>query len=184
MLPIILAIENDEQRKFMERLYLNHNKKMYAYLRRRLQNNQDAEDALQHTFVRMIKNIQKYRSCEKQNLDGLIVILMRSICSNMLNNLYRKVTIPIDEEWDADSSETPSVEDVVISRETTARLTSIIGELSDDKKDIVQLRLIYGYSFIDIAEFLDLSYDVVRQRFSRAMKILRQQIAEDKESVV
>jgi RNA polymerase sigma-70 factor (ECF subfamily) len=53
----ILLIQDDSDRAFMERLYLNYSKLMYAVAMKRLSNPQDAEDAVHEAILRLMKKI-------------------------------------------------------------------------------------------------------------------------------
>ena len=57
-IPItILLIEDDSDRAFMEQLYLDYSKLMYAVAMSRLGNPLDAEDAVHEAILRLIDKI-------------------------------------------------------------------------------------------------------------------------------
>ena len=56
ILAMILAIEDEKDRSFVERLYVDHAKKMYQLANSILHNHEDAQDAV-HNTIEIIINI-------------------------------------------------------------------------------------------------------------------------------
>ena len=62
MLPFLMTVTDIEKRNALEQLYNTHSVRMYNSAYRILENRQDAEDALQDTFIKIYKNIDKFMS--------------------------------------------------------------------------------------------------------------------------
>lgn len=88
MLAIIMAIESEEDRAFVEKIYLLYEKKMKASAMAILNNEHDAEDCVQDTIVVVIHYLDRFKEAEPQNdyLKNLVIIA----CRNIARNKYRK----------------------------------------------------------------------------------------------
>jgi len=76
MLWIISAIENEEDRTFVEEIYLKYEKRMYVISYNILNDHHDAEDCVHETVRIIIDSLDKFKSAYKnQALNTLIFIL-------------------------------------------------------------------------------------------------------------
>ncbi|NLG58001.1 MAG: hypothetical protein GX540_06285 [Clostridiales bacterium] len=79
MFPIILlTIEDERQRSFMEQLYLTHRSSMYRTAIEILRHPQDAEDVIQTVFLSLCEKIPRLMQMSCHTLRSYIVISTRN----------------------------------------------------------------------------------------------------------
>lgn len=87
MLAIILAIEDENDRQFVEDIFNKYAEKMYLVAVNILQNHDDAEDCVQDTIVKIIDKLDRFKQAQQEDyLIKLIVIT----CRNTALNKYEK----------------------------------------------------------------------------------------------
>ena len=190
MLPIILAINNAEERSFVEQIYDKHKNKIYRIAFDILHNPEDAEDCLQNVFQTIIDNLDMFKSAEHYVFIKLIVTCTR----NEAIDIYRKnkrrnrFETQFNVYWGEDS-ECSDIEDIadnnitidsmLINVENQKRISEMIEELKPIYRDVFQLRYKYSISNQDIARILKISEGAVKVRYLRAKKMLLQKWEEE-----
>lgn len=134
-----------------------------------------AEDAVQETFIKVMKSLHTYRG------DGpLAGWLYRIGYRETIAIARRRRDQPMDVELLSRELE-PSVENVeksVVERELAARLDKAIGALTDPLRGAFVLRDIEGLSTTEVATALEISESAVKMRLARAREALRVELQE------
>jgi RNA polymerase sigma-70 factor (ECF subfamily) len=158
-------------RKMQEMLYLRHSPKMYAVCLRYAGNSNDAEDLLQEGFIKVFRNLEKYRG------DGSFEGWMRRIFVNTsIEHFRRKIKmnnvseVPEnsfeDKEWNA--FESMAEKDII----------KIIQQLSPGYRQVFNMYVIEGYSHKEIGEILGISEGTSKSQLARARGLLQTIIAD------
>lgn len=178
ILAMILAIEDEKDRSFVERLYVDHAKKMYQLANSILHNHEDAQDAVHNTIEIIINKIDRFKKADDENyLKKLIVVTCRNTALKMYNAKSRKnecessLTDAEDGEIIELCDVSSDVERLVVSEESCKRMYEAINELELKYRDIISLRVM-GFDNRDIADILGISVELVRKRTSRARYML------------
>lgn len=87
MLAVIMAIENEDDRLFVETVFNRYAKKLYLVAYNILGNRADAEDCVQDTFVKIIDKLDRFKNAQKD--DSLIKLLV-IVCRNTALDMYDK----------------------------------------------------------------------------------------------
>ena len=174
ILAIILTLEDEQDRSFVERLYIDHAKKMYELARSILHNHEDAQDVVHDTIEIIINKIDKFKKADDENyLKKLIVVTCRNVALKRYNAKAKtnaNVFSMTDEEDGevANICDTSSdVERIVVSEANCKRIYEALNSLDVKSRDIISLRVM-GFDNQDIAEMLGISVELVRKRTSRA----------------
>lgn len=184
MLEIIMSIENEEDRSFMETLYNKYSKKMYLTAMDVLNNHHDAEDCVHNTVERMIYSIESFKQAkEKEYLIRLIVVTTKNIAINMYNASKKRnsrtfsTTMYDDEEDSWEIMDIPDfendVQNIIINEENCQLLRNLINKLDYKLKSVVILMQM-GFSYEAISQILGISIEAARKRYSRAKEKLRE----------
>ena len=150
-------------------LYEEHARPVLRYCRLRIADPAEAEDAAALIFTRA------FSAWPPANPETARAWLF-TIAHNVVANHYRTQANrgprrPLDDAIEVhDAAPTPL--DHAIARETRTELRSAIAELSDDQRDVVQLRLA-GLTGPEIAETLGKSHAAVKMLQLRAVQKLR-----------
>jgi RNA polymerase sigma-70 factor (ECF subfamily) len=148
---------------------------VYTLGHRVLGDRQLAEDAVQETFIKVMKSLHTYRG------DGPL--------AGWLYRIGYRETIAIarrrrDQPMDADllNRELPpsaeNVEKSVVEHELADRLDKAIGALTDPLRGAFALRDIEGLSTAEVAVALEISESAVKMRLARAREALRIELQE------
>lgn len=189
MLEIIMSIENEEDRSFMETLYYDYSEKMYLVALDILNNHHDAQDCVHNTIARIIDSIERYKQAQQgKYLIKLIVIATRNNAINMYNEIKKRnkrvfSTTMYDDEtdnWEIMDipDDTNDVQRLVINEETCRMLHDLINKLDLIYRDVVVLMQM-GYSYEAIADILGITVETARKRYSRAKAKLREMGGKD-----
>jgi RNA polymerase sigma-70 factor (ECF subfamily) len=182
MLALILTIQDENDKNFVEKLYYQYRKKIYLTALKILKNPADAEDCLQDVFWSILEHLELFQSAEKDQLIKLLVVCTRN---NAINVYYKKKKIQESTDSVEDDIEkipdfnAISADKILLNHENQKRIFEMIKELNPIYQDIIYLRYHYGMKHADIAHFLNISENLVKTRYCRAKKILLQRWREE-----
>ena len=126
-----------------------------------LNNKEDAEDITQQTFIKFMENI------EGVNDDSSIKALLSRMAENEAIDLYRQKTKRVsatDEMIDGISTEDRNEAELAIT------LNKV---LEVDEANIVMLKVVYDYTFQDIADETKETLGTIQGKYYQAMKKLK-----------
>ncbi len=175
----IEALQAQDRREFA-RLVEYHSPKIYRLALKMLGNQQDAEDILQNTFVKVLQNIQSF-----EGRSSLTTWIYRIAANEALMHLRkRKPEIQVVEgepdEGDESLTSTQFVdwcclpEHELVSAESKRQLDRAIQKLPESLRVVFILRDIEGLSIRETSEALDLTETAVKTRLLRARLRLRE----------
>ena len=182
MLPIILNTLDDDEIAFVAELYTRYEKQLYKSSMHYLHNHHDAQDCVHETIRVIGERIEKFKLANDRGyIDRLVVITGRNCAINALRAKNRRnehesslmkynYEEGVYEEMEIADYEA-RVDDMYISEETCERLHDLINQLDDKYRDVVLMKSM-GLSNQAIAKAMDISEELVRQRYSRAKKKL------------
>ena len=162
-----------------EELLLLHQKKVYNLCLRMSANADDALDLSQEAFLRAWRALGQYQ-CEA-SFSTWLFRLTSNICIDFLRRKKRRQETSLTESYE-DSDEgaelsvpdtQPSPEQQAMTNETRIELVRAMEQLSPEHREILQLRVIEGLAYEEIAEILDIRVGTVKSRLARARLALR-----------
>jgi RNA polymerase sigma-70 factor (ECF subfamily) len=155
--------------------------KIFHLAYRMLGNRQEAEDAVQETFLRVYLNLNRYD--ETQKFSTWIFRIGTNLCIDRLRkkkpNYSLDAELPEGEggDWYAMlASEEASPEEQVIVSETQQHIRHSIEAMPDKYKAVVVLRYLQDMSLQEIGEVLDMPVTTIKTRLHRGREFLRQQL--------
>lgn len=159
--------------KYMELLYKQYSPKLYNCALRYTKKVEDAEDVLQEAFIKIFENMKQY------NGKGTLAGWMATIVINQALMLYRKNLQHLQYQvGDYDDYE-GSIKDASVVQSdflTHNLLLDLIQNLPDGYRIVFNMREIEGYSYDEIAIFLNCTASTCRSQLFRAKKILQEKI--------
>ncbi len=164
-------------------LMARHAPKLFNYLVRSLQNEDDAADLAQDTFLRVFQHRTKF--------DGRMKFStwLYAIASNLVKDRYRHRTrhpqVSLNAENEAtgeDFSETlpeqkPTPSESLQDSEQAAAVRQAVGQLPEELRTPLILSEYEGFSHAEIGEILKCSTKAVETRLYRARNQLREKLA-------
>ena len=151
----------------LAKVYERTHAALYGFSLFLLKNPQDAEDAVQETFVKAYQSAAQYRSQGKPM--AWLITITRNLCMEKLRERGKRSDIP-EEDWDKYLEQTPA------SPEDRLVLEQCLKALDDSERQIVILHAVGGMKHRETAELLGLPLATVLSKYSRAIKKLKSKL--------
>ena len=165
MLSYFLSVlESNEDRCVFTEIYEKYHTKMEKTAIYILKNQEDAEDAMQNAFMRVIKHFDKAMSIPCEELQFWLISIVKNEAL-MIIRKKRKV-ISLDDNIDIPSN-------IIESVHSYSDLVGLFSRLPEIYRAVLEMKIFIGYSDKEIAEILGISETAVSTRASRGREILR-----------
>ena len=164
------ACQSGDLRSY-ERLYAMHGARMKNLARNVLGNSNDAEDAVQETFLKVQRSIASFRG-QSSFVTWTYRILINT-CYDARRSRLRKKEITTD-----DSAETPRLEPRAPGGHPTLRmaLERALASLTRHQRDVFLLYEVEGFRHAEIAGMLEITEAASKNTLFQAKKNLRQML--------
>jgi len=163
-------------RDSFHKLYEYAKKPIFLFALSIVKNRQAAEDILQETMLRVAFNSEKYRL--GTNPKAWLLSITRNLCNDVLR-LPSSHDLPLAET----DFFLESKNDLAKSIEEIDEILSALQILSHQEREIVSLYIYAGFSQVEIAKILQISYVRVRSQYKYALKKLRTHFEKRSESL-
>jgi RNA polymerase sigma-70 factor (ECF subfamily) len=128
-----------------------------------------AEDAVQESFLRVIRKRHQYIPASP--FSCWFYTIVRNVCVDMLRKCTReKATIKAIAG--RRRSDTP--------RADSPQIPELLSVLNKSDRDVLALRIVHGLGFRDVAAALGISEEAAKKRAQRALRRLRNKIRDSK----
>jgi RNA polymerase sigma-70 factor (ECF subfamily) len=131
-----------------------------------------AEDAVQESFLRVIRKRAQY--IPGSPFSCWFYAIVRNVCVDMLRKRAREKEV-LDNAAVIVSASTPQTE--------LSEIPKILDVLASRERDVLVLRIIHGLGFRDVAAALGISEEAAKKRAQRALKRLRAKILDSESSL-
>jgi RNA polymerase sigma-70 factor, ECF subfamily len=159
-------------RLVFEVLMRRHNRKVFRAARAILRSDDEAEDVMQHAYVRAFEHLAEYEGRARFS-----VWLTRIAVYEALARLRRRKRIgPLEdgnEEGDTMADQQATPEQKASDAELRVLTEAAVDELPEDFRIVFMLRAVEQMSVADVAECLGIPEDTVKTRYFRARQRLR-----------
>jgi RNA polymerase sigma-70 factor, ECF subfamily len=144
----------------VEQLYRECREALTSYFMRRHGSIQTAEDLLQETFLRLMRQVDRCFGAASPR--GYLFGIARHVSADAWRRVKPEIEIPAPAETD---------ERLAVARETIADMPAL-------QREILDLRFQHDLSYAEIAEALDVPVGTVRSRLHNALAMLRERLEE------
>ena len=176
MLPIYLAIIDDADSKdLFEKIYYEHRKKLFSIAFRILNNKEDAEGALNITFLRVAQSFTKISQFSCHVLRRYLVIMVRNV-SITIYRQNQKASEKLEILSD-DLSEKKT--QILFHNDQIEALKEALPKLPQIYRDVLVLYYYVEMTSKEISKHLNISEANVCARLSRARVMLRHLMEDD-----
>lgn len=145
-------------------------KPIYNFVYKYAGNAQNAEDITQDVFVKMWRNLKKFK--RQKNFKTWIFSIAKN---TSIDFLRKKKTIPFSE---FDNEEGEDLQELIERRDLVSGLSVAINKLSPKYREVVFLRNNNDFTFQEIAKSLGESLNTIKSRYRRALATLKKTLAE------
>lgn len=150
MLPIcILTIQDEDDRAYMSRLFVQYHRLMYQCTYEVLDDKWTTEDAVQTTLLRLIDRIDVVRQLDESKLPGYIAAACRHTAYNVLRHNRRHPQVPLEDAPEASSA--PDMDELLSRRVELNALARVWPRLDEDTRWLLEARYILDYSDSELA---------------------------------
>ena len=178
---IILVIENDGDRAFMEKLYLDHYRLMRAAARKVLMTGEDADDVVNEALVRLIDKIPLLKALDCYTLRAYIVSAVRNTAINWIiwrDRQAKHAFLMDDDALSCLPSEDEAPDASILQREDADSVKQAILRLSERDRLALTMKYFDDLSDAEIARALGVGKNSVRPMLMRARRRMREAIGE------
>ena len=168
---IAAAVDDPGDREFMERFYLEHERLMYATVRKWLDDSEAAKDIVQESVLRLIPKISFLRQQERCVNASYVVSTVRNTTINYLRRRSRaEVRCASLEEGEEPAVPQVSLDELVLLTEQRERLARVWVRLTEEEQLLLEGKYILGYEDGELAGMLGCKKDSVRMKLTRARR--------------
>ena len=169
MLALLLALDTSG---FLAELYQDYHKLIYYIAKELLRDTYLAEDASQTVWLKLLRHQQTLRSLERHKLKRYLVIVVRNVCRDLLRQGRPE---PLEDEilarlGSADAAAGPE-------QEASLDLRAALAALPPNYRDALYLKYYLDLDSRQIGELTGVSPENARQRLSRGLAKLAEQLA-------
>jgi RNA polymerase sigma-70 factor (ECF subfamily) len=156
------------ERRAQKQLYDKYSAKMYAVCLRYMGNSDDASDILQDGFIKVYKNLEKFRG------EGSFEGWLRRIFANTAIEQLRKkkLNFSTSDKEDQIEFKAPGAIDKLSEKD----LLKIVSELSPGYRTVFNMYVVEGYGHKEIAEIMNISEGTSKSQLARARMILQEKV--------
>jgi RNA polymerase sigma factor (sigma-70 family) len=145
--------------------------KLYRFASRLLEDQEEAQDAVQEVFMKLW-NLQT----KLDELNSVEAFAMKITKNHCLDRIKSRRTVSIEQTKSLlyNSDEQAKIERDVEVKDDVNYIKHLISQLPEQQRAIIQMRDIEGYDFEEIEEALELNVNTIRVNLSRARKRIRE----------
>ena len=167
---LIVLIKERNQKAFAY-LYDNYSKALFGVINNIVNNQEESEDVLQNTFIKIWNNFDSY-DASKGRLYTWMLNISRNMAIDCTRSKHEKIKNKIQEPTDAVYHKNKLfVEDK--SHESIG-LKTIVDNLKEDQREIIELAYYQGYTQDEISKKLNLPLGTVKTKVRQALLSLRE----------
>lgn len=160
-------------RSAQKKLYESYADAMYNVCLRMTQDHEDAQDVLQNAFVKVFKNLDKFKY---ESTPGAWI--KRIVVNDSINFLRAKNT-KVEDIKDYDTADTEPV-DIDEDLMTIDTIKKAVAVMPAGYRTVLNLYLFEGYDHAEISEILGITVTTSKTQYHRAKKKLKELLLEYK----
>ena len=159
--------------KSLEVLIKRYLKPIYSFAFNFVLNQQDAEDLTQETFLKMWRNLRKFK--KEKNFENWLFTIAKNTCLDFLRKKKKNLTLSADNlEIVADFA--PPLLEKLEKENLLEKLKKEIEKLPIKMRQIIDLYYNFGLNFREISEILGEPINTVKSRHRRAISKLKKSV--------
>ncbi|MBO9565108.1 MAG: sigma-70 family RNA polymerase sigma factor [Niastella sp.] len=159
-------------RRMQEELYRRFAPKMYAVCLRYANNTNDAQDLLQEGFIKVYKNLHRFRA------EGSFEGWVRRVFVNTSIEHFRKKTAQLSSVSEKEENTIEDADITALDSLAEKDIINLVQELSPGYRTVFNLYVVEGYSHKEIGEMLGISEGTSKSQLARAKSILQKKITQ------
>ncbi len=169
-----------------EILLSRHERAIFNFIYRMIRDREKAQDLLQETFLRVIKNKQRY--IPKARFTTWLYTIARNQCIDAFRKAKHRRHASLDQPYRGEPGgrslmdKLPGKSEDALQRkeaqEITLRIEEALTHLSSEQREVFVMRQFRNLRFREIAEIVGVSENTIKSRMRYALEHLRLQLAD------
>jgi len=163
----------------LERLYVKYRKLMLKTAYGILRDHHLAEDAVHDVFIKLNENPDLIPDPDSDKAAPYLSVAARNSAKNHLVHVNRAMKTEDITEVQVEDRSMPDLTDLVADRDAVKRIMTAVRRLDDTYRDVLLLRLAYGYSAKQIAAVTGRKEPTVKKQLQRGKEILAEALRKE-----
>ena len=172
------VIENEEQRNELAALYAKYKNRLYAIARSNLNNEIDAEDAVQKVFSEIADNPDVFFGVQPEKRAAYLSSMVKKLSINMFKDKNKIPKVPIDELNEDIEDSSIALENALFDKIDHDEVMQFVYKLPKMQRSVLILHCLHNLSIDETAQKLDISLSTVNKHLVLARKAIRAFIEE------
>lgn len=173
MLTAITTITDDDDRSFMEQIYITYQMRMKHIAQSYIHDPSAAEDVTHDAFVALIGKVRLLRSLSPEKRRRYIMVTTENTALKEIRRCgtrEERIRYGLEDLAEKLDGRAPDPVEFLMHQESLDDIRKIVRQLSVADQLILYYRCELGYSSADTAQIMGVSDEASRQRFGRARR--------------
>lgn len=174
MLIFTTMINDVDDRAFMQEVYQQNERLMYAIALKYASNTQDCEDIVHDTVEKLCKNIAKIKELPNSALRAYVVYAVRNTAINFRKHqatINRHIQQLSGDDSNSEYDQPESIiERIEYLQEKRTSLTKVWMQLTDAEQELLYRKYVLDQTTEELSGIFQCSRDSIRMRLSRARR--------------
>ncbi|SFD62080.1 RNA polymerase sigma-70 factor, ECF subfamily [Bacillus sp. 491mf] len=170
-----MKVTNKDYEK-MEELYELYEQKIYYVAYSILNNVQQAEDAVQETFIILCQNLEKLHSLNTQELKRYILRIAKNKAIDSYRKNKRQEMFLEEYQRELPEVANENIEQWEQRFMSEAQIDTLLKELNDSNRQVFKYKVFYNLTYQEISNLMGITEVNVRKQFERARKRVQNMI--------
>jgi RNA polymerase sigma-70 factor (ECF subfamily) len=176
MLFILFGVLTDEQRDLIEQIFREHHIQFQRISFKIVKSESAANDAVSAAYLKIIDNIEKISDLPCPLMTAFCVTIVKNSSIDMIRRSKKYAHLESLDYLKDESVE--KFEDIYINKANIQRLSELIDELSQEERELIQLRYAQDMGYAEIGALLDITEEAAKKRGQRVVKKLKKLFGE------
>lgn len=165
-----LILRSSDQNKGYRLLVSKYKEKLYWHIRRMVNDHEDADDILQNTFLKVVKNLNSFQ--QQSALYTWLYRIATNECLNFITNKKNKRHETLETSAVFYMRSSDDIDEIKVLN----RLTEAINLLPDKQKLVFNLRYYDEMSYQDMADITETSIGALKASYHHAVKKIEEHL--------
>lgn len=167
------VLEDDGQRNELEAFYEQYKNRFFGIAYSKLHNPEEAEDAVQEAFLRVVDNPNKFFKMSNRERLRFVEGIVRHVSVDTFHKNKKNNAVSVEDIGDNIMSDTISPEEKYITDASAREIVQFALTLPESQRQALFMYVHQKLSYSEISKILGISEELARKRVSNARKAIK-----------
>lgn len=148
--------------------------KLYRFALRLMADPEEAKDVVQEVMIRVWRHIEKLEGVD--NVEAWCMRITRNVALDKIKARSRRFTSSLYEVADISAGGDKTPYSDMAWKDMFGRINSLIANLPEKQKTVIQLRDVEGYSYKEISDIMEIDMNQVKVNLFRARQTVKENL--------